>query len=211
MLPKDQIDKLKEGLFRQLDHFPEGERDNIKEKVSSMSDEDFEEFLIENELITAENKTEKKQCVFCFINEGKIKSYKINENSENIAILEINPLSKGHCLILPKKHIGINNLPQSSFELAEKVVEVLKEKFSPKTFKINKNEVLEHGSIEVIPIYGDEKERKKASEEELENLKKILTEKKEIKEGKLKPQETVGVLGKEQKPAPLPKLKPRMP
>jgi histidine triad (HIT) family protein len=208
MLPPDQIDKLKNSLLNQLDHFPEGERDSIKEKISSMSDKDFEEFLIENELITAEskeNKSDKKQCIFCFINEGKIKSYKIAENSENIALLEINPLSRGHCLILPKKHMEVKDLPKSSFELAETITGLLKEKFSPKTFKIEKNEVLGHGFIEVIPIYGDEKDRKKAPEEELEGLRKILTEKIEVKA-------EVKVEKQEQKVEPiLPKLKPRMP
>jgi len=215
MLTQEQIDNIKDNLLSQLENFPEDQRFEMKDKILAMSNEEFEEFLKQNELLSegAEGADGKKQCLFCLINEEKIKSYKIDENSENIAILDINPLSKGHSLIIPKKHIKLKDIPKSSFELGEKIVGAIKEKFSPKTFKINKNEVLEHGVIEVVPIYGDETERKKASEEELSKLQKILTEKTENK-GKLKSQETEGVLGKEvphPEPRIIPKLKPRIP
>ena len=35
------------------------------------------------------------ECIFCSIVGGKTPSFRIGENEENIAILELNPLSKG--------------------------------------------------------------------------------------------------------------------
>ncbi|MDO8517639.1 MAG: HIT domain-containing protein [Nanoarchaeota archaeon] len=210
---QEQIDSIKDNLLSQLENFPEDQRFEIKDKILAMSNEEFEEFLKQNELLSEgaegnEGQDGKKQCLFCLITEGKIKSYKIAENSENIAILDINPLSKGHSLVIPKKHVKLKDLPESSFELAEKVVENLKEKFSPKTFKINKNEVLEHGVVEVIPIYGDEKERKKASDEELAKLQKIILEK---TEKPVKKEEKIETKNEEKVEVKLPKLKPRIP
>jgi histidine triad (HIT) family protein len=36
---------------------------------------------------------------------GKAPHYRICEDELSFAILDINPLSKGHCLVLPKRHV----------------------------------------------------------------------------------------------------------
>lgn len=46
----------------------------------------------------------KENCVFCNIINGEIKSDKIYEDKETIVLLDINPYSKGHVLVVPKKH-----------------------------------------------------------------------------------------------------------
>lgn len=46
-----------------------------------------------------------KNCVFCNIADGKAPCYMICEDNLSFAILDINPLSKGHCLVLPKRHV----------------------------------------------------------------------------------------------------------
>ena len=43
-------------------------------------------------------------CVFCDIVDGKIPSKKVFENESLIAILDISQTTKGHTLIIPKKH-----------------------------------------------------------------------------------------------------------
>lgn len=46
-----------------------------------------------------------KGCIFCDIVDGKASCYKIHEDELSLAILDINPFSKGHCLIIPKRHV----------------------------------------------------------------------------------------------------------
>jgi len=46
-----------------------------------------------------------KNCVFCAMVEGKAPCYKICEDDLSFAILDISPFSKGHCLVLPKRHV----------------------------------------------------------------------------------------------------------
>lgn len=45
-----------------------------------------------------------ENCIFCKIIEGMIPSNTIYEDQEFKVILDVNPASKGHALILPKKH-----------------------------------------------------------------------------------------------------------
>jgi histidine triad (HIT) family protein len=44
-------------------------------------------------------------CIFCQIIKGEIPSYKIYEDKEFIAILDIFPKTQGHTLVIPKKHV----------------------------------------------------------------------------------------------------------
>lgn len=42
--------------------------------------------------------------VFCRIIEGELPSSKVYEDDEVIAILDVSPVAKGHCLVMPKAH-----------------------------------------------------------------------------------------------------------
>ena len=43
-------------------------------------------------------------CVFCKIRDGQIPAMKIFEDTRTLCIMDINPISPGHCLVLPKTH-----------------------------------------------------------------------------------------------------------
>ena len=45
-----------------------------------------------------------EDCIFCKIVKGEIESIKIWEDKQFLAILDINPYSIGHILVIPKKH-----------------------------------------------------------------------------------------------------------
>lgn len=42
------------------------------------------------------------ECIFCLIAQGKIPSSKIYETDSLYAFLDLNPVHKGHTLIIPK-------------------------------------------------------------------------------------------------------------
>jgi len=53
----------------------------------------------------------KVDCIFCSIISNKIPSDKIFEDERTLAILDRNPISKGHTLLIPKVHCGrVENL-----------------------------------------------------------------------------------------------------
>lgn len=196
-LTQEQSQQIKEQLLKQLDNFPEDKRDQIKQQIESMTPKQVEEFVKQNQLTHMPG----GKCIFCSIAQGKTKSFKIDENENNLAILELNPLSKGHTLIVPKEHL--DKLPNSTNELAQKVSEKLQNKLNPKQIRTSETKIMEHPLIEVVPIYEDETstERKKASEEELKELQEELTKAKE------KPEEPE----KKEEPKPLYKMEERIP
>ncbi|MHB1156217.1 MAG: HIT family protein [Phycisphaerales bacterium] len=54
-------------------------------------------------------------CIFCKIAADRIPSHKIYEDDHVLAFLDINPLSEGHTLIIPKTHaVTLDQLPADS-------------------------------------------------------------------------------------------------
>ena len=43
-------------------------------------------------------------CIFCKILKGEIPCNKIYEDKDIFAFLDVNPVNKGHTLLIPKKH-----------------------------------------------------------------------------------------------------------
>ena len=43
-------------------------------------------------------------CIFCKIAAGEIPSFKVYEDGDVLAYLDINPFTKGHTLVIPKAH-----------------------------------------------------------------------------------------------------------
>lgn len=63
-------------------------------------------------------------CIFCKIIKGEIPSYKVYEDENVLAFLDIAPVNYGHTLIIPKKHYS--NLEEISEEELCKVISVVK-------------------------------------------------------------------------------------
>jgi len=58
--------------------------------------------------------SEDKDCIFCKIVKGEIKSDIIADEENFIVFNDANPVAEGHCLIVPKKHYAtILDLPSS--------------------------------------------------------------------------------------------------
>ena len=110
MLTPEQTENIKKQLIQQIEKsFPEDRKTFAKSQIEVMNSEQLEEFLKQNKLIKTQNQGSAPsipECVFCSIISEDINSYKIAENSKAIAVLEINPASKGHSLIIPKEHLS---------------------------------------------------------------------------------------------------------
>lgn len=188
MLTEEQTKNLKSQLIRHIESsFPKEKKQFAISQIEAMDSEQLEEFLIKNNLIKKDKSGKLQQtehCVFCSIVSGDIKSYKIAENSKAIAVLEINPLSRGHAIIIPKEHItSEKELPKQIHSLAKKVSSLIKSKLKPEEVNIENLNILGHEIINIIPFYGEVSvsERKPAAPEELVELQEILTKKPIIK------------------------------
>lgn len=45
------------------------------------------------------------ECPFCQIVAGKAPARKVYEDEQTLAFLDLYPISRGHCLVIPKKHV----------------------------------------------------------------------------------------------------------
>lgn len=53
-----------------------------------------------------------EECIFCKIVSGNIPAYKVYEDNETLAFLDINPVHEGHTLVIPKDHFeNIYSIP----------------------------------------------------------------------------------------------------
>lgn len=181
MLPPEQVEQIKKQITQHIDAtFPEDKKVLAKSQVESMNSEQLEEFLEKNNLIRKDGQ-QTNQCVFCSIVFGNIDSYKIDENPNALAVLEINPISKSHIIVIPKEHLpSSDKIPENAFLLAKKISEKIKPKFSPKEVLISSSNLFGHEIINVLPIYKNEtlnSARKPAKKEELEEIQKKLVKK----------------------------------
>ncbi len=183
MLTPEQTKNLKEELIRHIESsFPEDKKEFAISQIEAMDSEELEKFLIKNQLLKKEGaNTGTGHCVFCSIVFGDIKSYKIAENSKTIAVLEINPISRGHTIIIPKEHISSEKeLPKQVAVLSKKVSSLIKKRLKLEEIKTEYSNVLGHEVINIIPFYKNQKgssERKPASAEKLSEMQEILTKK----------------------------------
>jgi len=65
-----------------------------------------------------------ENCIFCKIIAGEIPSYKVYEDEQVLAFLDINPVNPGHTLIVPKKHFF--NIEEADEETLCQVIKILK-------------------------------------------------------------------------------------
>ncbi|MCX6748312.1 MAG: hypothetical protein NT076_01785 [Candidatus Pacearchaeota archaeon] len=161
--------EIKNQILKQLESSQVDNKKDITEAIEKMSPQELEEFVKKNSLLKEKQTSE---CVFCSITQGKTQSYKLEENKKSLAILEINPLSQGHSLVLSKNH---DKLPSQALTLANKLAKRIKSKLKPEEVKIETSNILGHNLVQVIPIFKDKKlEKKQASEKELVLLQEKL-------------------------------------
>lgn len=178
MLSEKQTEQIKSQVIGQIEStFPEDRKAETINQIKAMNSEQFEKFLKQNKLMQQNQKPGEGQCIFCLINSGQISSYELDKSKNAIAVLEINPISKAHSLIIPKKHLGNEKILKNIHNFAEKLSKKIKTKFKPKEVILSENNLFGHRIIDLIPVYENEtidSNRYSAEKSELEDIQKIL-------------------------------------
>ena len=103
-------------------------------------------------------------CIFCKIINGDIPSKKIYEDDDVVAILDISQATKGHTLVLPKKHYAnILEIEESDYlkvmSVAKKLADKLTKTFNTTGCNILNNcgelagQTVMHFHVHIIPRY----------------------------------------------------------
>lgn len=106
-------------------------------------------------------------CIFCKLANGDIPTATLYEDEDFRVILDANPASKGHALILPKEHYRNlydldDALAAKVLVLAKKMVNDLKDKFGCTGYNVVQNnepaagQTVFHFHMHLIPRYDDD-------------------------------------------------------
>lgn len=125
-----------------------------------------------------------EDCVFCKIIEGKIPSHTVYEDDEVVAFLDANPVSKGHTLVVPKKHV--ENIHEAAgmdymWDALVKVSNALRETFDPGGINIDQNngevagQEVFHLHFHVTPRYDGNELDISYNRSELENGEEVAS------------------------------------
>ena len=99
-----------------------------------------------------------KDSIFTKIINGKIDSFKVLENKNFLAFLDVNPIKDGHTLVIPKLQVDyIYDLPEDVFKelfvFSKKVAKMLENSFSCNRIGISVVGLeVPHAHIHLIPI-----------------------------------------------------------
>ncbi|MBS3093885.1 HIT domain-containing protein [Candidatus Pacearchaeota archaeon] len=179
-LSKEESEEIKKQLLPEIDKLNDPKKEDIKKYILSLDEEGLEEFLTQNKIqFKGKTATQDEKLVFQMLVNNELPSYKIDENKEAIAILEINPFSRGHVLIIPKQKTTMEKIPKQAFSLTQKIAKKIKAKLKPDEIKVETFAFQEYAAINIIPVYKEKPLKKeKASEEELKKLHALLEIKK---------------------------------
>ncbi len=131
-------------------------------------------------------------CIFCRIANGTIPSKTLYEDESFRVILDVNPATKGHALILPKEHAAdLYELPDEAAKdvlvLAKKMAKTMRDRLGCDGLNLVQNngeaagQTVPHFHMHLIPRYaGDGQtlgwEPREAASEELEEIRRKMTE-----------------------------------
>lgn len=133
----------------------------------------------------------KKECIFCKIVRGESPAQKIYETNDILAFLDINPVTDGHTLVIPKEHY--RDIFQIPLPMLEKTMEATKKiaKKAQKTLNAGGVNILHnsgsvaqqavpHFHIHIIPRYPKDQINifpgRKGNQEEIDLIAKNLRE-----------------------------------
>jgi histidine triad (HIT) family protein len=120
--------------------------------------------------------------IFSKIIHGQIPAYKVAEDENYLAFLDINPLTKGHTLVVPKKEVDYifdldNETYEGLFLFARKVAKAIQKHIPCKRLGVVVYGLdVPHAHIHLIPLHGSgneidfNKSKIKLSKEEFEHI-----------------------------------------
>lgn len=113
-----------------------------------------------------DNDDSNNNCIFCRIAAGQAEAHRVYEDDLSLAILDINPLSRGHCLVIPKRHVPwwhdlTEEETESLFRVAKVVANKIMKAFNPDfVCMYARGRRIPHTHIFLVPTYkGDPVDR----------------------------------------------------
>lgn len=111
--------------------------------------------------------TDQDDCIFCQIVAGDIPSHTVYEDDETFAFLDVNPVSDGHTLVIPKTHeehiTGLSEDTSAAlFRTVNKVAKAVENAVEPAGMNLLQNngdaagQEIGHVHVHIIPRYAED-------------------------------------------------------
>jgi len=108
-------------------------------------------------------------CIFCKIIKGEIPSFKVYEDDKVFVFADINPLTEGHCLLIPKQHAEniweISNEDLAAIhKTAKKIAQGIKDSLNPEGIAFLQlngkgvNQIVMHYHLHLLPRFSGKPE-----------------------------------------------------
>ena len=100
------------------------------------------------------------RCIFCEIVAGKAEAYRIFEDDLSLGILDMNPFTRGHCLVLSKRHVPwwhdlTEEETKSLFSVSRIMAQKLKKALKPDfVCMYARGRRIPHTHIFLVPTFG---------------------------------------------------------
>jgi histidine triad (HIT) family protein len=175
-LTDEQILELKNQLRQQIQQLPADKKAVAEAQIESLSPEALEEMLQQQ---SRQGSKGENKGIFRRVIDGDVPSVKVAENRLAAAFMDINPISRGHLIVLPKKAVeDAKKIPTAAFTLAKKLAARILSKLKATSTEIQTENKFNESYINVIPSYETpvniNSQRNKATMEELEEIAKLL-------------------------------------
>ena len=127
----------------------------------------------------------KDDCIFCKINRKEIPSYTIYEDDDFRAFLDINPITNGHVLLVPKKHYENmfeldKKMINKIYEASIKINDLLKEKLDIEGLTLIQNnghgQDVKHYHLHLVPRYSHDDIKYLSNEKQLINVEDVFNQ-----------------------------------
>ncbi len=121
-------------------------------------------------------------CLFGKIASGKVQAHKVYEDKDVVAFLDINPVARGHVLVMPRQHIGEfyelgGELYSHLWSVIQQLARDMKHKLGAERVNIKTvgEHVPDHAHIHLIPVYPDVAGHPNTDDAELAKIATELT------------------------------------
>lgn len=123
------------------------------------------------------------ECIFCKIAKGEIPCYKIYEDKDFLAFLDIAPFTEGHTLVIPKKHYhwvwDVPNIGEY-FKVVQKITKHFQKSFGDEfVASVIWGMDVPHAHVQILPrphglkLFSGDVRKKLASEKAEELVEKL--------------------------------------
>ncbi|MSS74800.1 HIT family protein [Candidatus Pacearchaeota archaeon] len=173
-LTPEQQDEIRSQLREQVAQLPDEKKAQAYKQIEALSPEALEELVKQSE--ERETTAEEGQgSIFRKIVTGKIPSQVIADLPEGVAVLDINPVSPGHTLLIPRTAITkATKMPTALFKRAKQIGLTITKNLKASSIELATQELFGEAVIHIIPSYKEKKtllsQRTKATEQELKHI-----------------------------------------